>query len=110
MQFRNRRGTPVDPVPFLVVAALGFLVSFSYGPIYCMELGLAVLEALAVSAVAFLSITAFAYYRLVWVARPELRGELPAEYRLRALIYAALAVGALLCLLALPLFFRSSAP
>ena len=103
VELTNARGRPVDPVPFLVVAALAFLVSFSYGPIYLMELGLSLPAALGVSTGVFVSLSALAYYRLVWRVRPELRGEVPAERRLRAIVYAALVVAGLLGLLALPL-------
>lgn len=100
---RNARGEPVDPVPFLVIAALAFLVSFSYGPIYLMELGLSLPPALGVSTAVFVSLCALAYYRLVRQARPDLRGEVPAERRFRAIVYGALVVAALLGLLILPL-------
>ena len=103
MKLTNARGRPVDPVPFLVVAALAFLVSFSYGPIYCMELGLSLPAALGVSTGTFCVITAISYHRLVWTSYPELRGEVPAEQRLGGIIYAMLVVAALLGLLALPL-------
>jgi hypothetical protein len=103
VELTNARGRPVDPVPFLVVVALAFLVSFSYGPIYLMELGLSLPSALAVSTGVFLSLSGLAYYRLVWDTRSELRGEVPAERRLRAIVYAALVVVSLLGLLALPL-------
>jgi hypothetical protein len=103
VRLTNRHGTPVDPVPFLVVAALAFLVSFSYGPIYCMALGLSLPFALAVSTLVFCLAAGASYHRLVWTARPELRGEIPAEKRFRRLVYAALVGGALLALLALPL-------
>lgn len=103
MRLTNAWGQPVDPVPFLVVAALAFLVSFSYGPIYCMELGFSLPVALSLSAGVFSVTAAVAYHRLVRRARPDLRGEVPAEYRLRAIIYAALVIGALLGLLSIPL-------
>lgn len=45
---RNRHGTPVDPVPFLVVSALGFTLSFAFGPIYVMEFGASLPPALVV--------------------------------------------------------------
>ncbi|MFC7082051.1 hypothetical protein [Halorussus caseinilyticus] len=39
MRWGNRFGTPVDPVPFLVVAALGFLLCYTFGPSYLMAFG-----------------------------------------------------------------------
>ncbi|MFB6123782.1 MAG: hypothetical protein ABEJ78_10030 [Haloferacaceae archaeon] len=103
MKLRNRRGTAVDPVPFLVVAAMAFLVSFSYGPIYCHAVGLRGAAVLGVPAGAFLVACGVAYHRLVWTARPDLRGEVPAERRLARLFYAALAGILVLVGLTLPL-------
>jgi cytochrome b561 len=103
VKFRNRHGTPVDPVPFLVVSVLAFLVSFSYGPGYCMALGLSLSWGLAVSALSFCFVTGLSYHRLVWTARPERRGEIPTDQRLRRLLYAVVAVALLLALLAIPL-------
>jgi hypothetical protein len=103
VKLTNRHGTPVDPVPFLVIASLAFLVSFSYGPIYCMALGLSLPAALAVSGLAFSFATGAAYHRLVRTARPELAGEIPAEQRLRRLFYATIVAIALLALLLVPL-------
>ena len=103
MKLTNRHGTPADPVPFLVCAALSFLVSFSDGPVYCMALGLSLPAALAVSAVAFSLATGAAYHRLVFTTRPEWAGEIPAHERLRRLSYAAIVGIALLALLSLPL-------
>lgn len=102
MKLTNRHGTPVDPVPFFVVASLAFLVSFSYGPFYCMALGLSLSLGFAVSGLVFLLAASASYYRLVWTARPELRGEIPADQRLRRLVYAILVGIALLALLSLP--------
>ena len=39
MRLRNRDGSPVDPVPFLVLAAMAFAVAYSFGPIYFDALG-----------------------------------------------------------------------
>lgn len=102
MKLTNRDGTPVDPVPFFVVASLAFLVSFSYGPFYCMALGLSLSWGFVVSGVVFLLVAGASYYRLVWTARPELRGEISAEKRLWRLCYAILVGIALLVLLLLP--------
>ncbi|WP_348613460.1 hypothetical protein [Halobaculum rarum] len=104
MRLRNREGDPVDPVPFLVVAGMGFMIVFSAGPIYLMALfGVDVATALAGSAAAFLPVAIVAYHQLVRSARPDLRGELPASWRFRRLWYAAIAFGLLLVLLTLPL-------
>jgi len=43
----NSDGVAVDPVPFLVVSCLGFVVSFTVGPLYVMELGASLLVGLA---------------------------------------------------------------
>jgi hypothetical protein len=104
MQLTNRHGTPVDPVPFLVVSSLGLLVSFSYGPIYLLALGCSLPVALVVSGVLFVCVTGAAYHQMVLTARPGLRGEIPPERRLRRLVYAAVVGLALVVLLSLPFF------
>ena len=103
MKLRTANGTPVDPVPFLVVAGLTLLVGLTFGPSYCMALGLRLSAGVCVSAVACLGTIAVAYHRMVWTARPELRGEIPAAQRFLRLIYAAVIGGLLVVLLALPL-------
>ncbi|MFC6786872.1 hypothetical protein ACFQFH_13590 [Halobaculum halobium] len=104
MRLRNREGDPVDPVPFLVVAGMAFMIVFSAGPIYLMALfGVDLSLALGGSAAAFVPTAALAYHRLVRSVRPDLREELPASWRFRRLWYAAVAFGLLLVLLTLPL-------
>jgi hypothetical protein len=109
MRLRNRNGTAVDGVPFLVVCAMAFLVTFSFGPLYGSALGLSIPTAVVGSAVAFVVAVCGAYYRLIWQARPGLDGEIPADQRLIRLFYAAIALGLLLVLLALPLVYQSVA-
>lgn len=94
--FRNRRGREVDPVPFLVATALAFLGTFSFLPVYCLTLGLSAPATAVVSVGAFLGLAGASYHRLVWTARPELRGEIPAERRLLRLFYVALSVTGIL--------------
>lgn len=106
MEFRNAQGRPVDPVPFLVVSLLGFTVSFSYGPGYFMAFGLSLVASLLGSTAAFIAILGFAYRRYVWNHRPELRGEVSVDGRLRRLFYGTLIVVGLLVLLAMPLLLR----
>lgn len=106
MKVHNRHGTPVDPVPFLVVSLLGFTVSYSYGPGYLLSFGFGIAEALVVSTAVFLAITAASYHRYVWTARPDLRDEFPPDVRFRRLYYAVLIGLGLLALLALPLLVR----
>ena len=103
MRPENRVGTPVDPVPFIVVAAFGFLFCYSYGPIYLMEFGAELGGALGYSTMVFLGVLGVAYYRLVWTAQPDLRSEIPAGLRLRRLLLAGLAVAGVFVLLSLPL-------
>ena len=103
MQLRSANGTPVDPVPFLVVAALALLVSLSFGPSYCMALGLPLSSSICLSVLGFFAAAAVAYHRMVWTARPDLRGEVPAAQRFLRLIYATVICGLLVVLFALPL-------
>jgi hypothetical protein len=100
---QNRNGTPVDPVPFLVVSVLGFTVSFSFGPIYVMEFGASLPVALAVAAAVTVAIAAVSYHRYVWTERPSLRGEVPAAARFQRLLYGVMAGFLLVAALALPL-------
>ncbi|WP_158058580.1 hypothetical protein [Halorussus halophilus] len=106
MRLRNRSGTPVDPVPFLVVEALVFLLCYSCGPIYLLTFGVELPGALAVTTVVFLGATAGAYHTFVWTVKPELKGEVPATLRLRKIILAVLVVGGIVTLLSLPLLGR----
>ena len=108
MRLRNRYGSDVDGVPFLVVSAMAFLVTFSFGPLYGSALGLPLPTSIAGCAVVFGATVCGAYYRLIWQARPELEGEVPASQRLVRLLYVAIALGLLLVLLALPLVYRSA--
>jgi len=98
----NRTGTPVDPVPFIVVAGLSFLLCYSYGPLYLMELGAELSGALGYSTMTFLALVGLAYYRFVWTARPDLRGEVPAHFRIHRLVLGGVAVVGVLVLLLLP--------
>lgn len=106
MELPNREGTPVDPVPFLVVVGIALAFCYSFGPGYFMALGLSLPWALAISTVAFLAATGGAYYRLVWTARPAYREEVPVEYRFRRLYLAILIGIAVLLLLLLPVLAR----
>jgi hypothetical protein len=96
MALRNREGRPVDPVPFLVVAAIVFAVCYSFGPMYFVAFGVGLPWAIAGSSAAFLAGTGVAYHRLVRTAYPEVRGEVSAGSRLgRMLLIGVLAVAGL---------------
>jgi len=100
---QNRHGSPVDPVPFLVVSVLGFAVSFSFGPAYAMQFGASLPTALGVAAAATALIAVVAYHRYVWTERPDLRGEVPAADRFQRLLYGVVAGFLVVAALALPL-------
>jgi hypothetical protein len=100
---KNKHGTPVDPVPFLVVALLGVTVAYSYGPIYLTELGFGLVQALGISTAVAAAVTVAAYHRYVWTARPDLRPEVPVDSRIRRLVYGVLLGIAVIALLSLPL-------
>jgi hypothetical protein len=104
--FRNREGTRVDPVPFLVATGLSFAGSLSFVPVYCLSLGFRIHVAVGAGVVVFLGLAAAAYHRMVWHARPELRAEIPPEKRLLDLFYLALVVTAVLAGLTLLLLSR----
>lgn len=103
MKFANRHGTPVDPVPFFVVATTAFLVSYVYLPAYFLSLGASLRVAVGGATLAFMASAMAAYYHCCWTARPELRGEVPAEIRLHRIAYAVLLGFCLIVLFALPL-------
>lgn len=103
MRPENRLGTPVDPVPFVVVTAMGFLFCYSFGPVYLMEFGAGLGGGIGYSTMVFLAFAWVAYYRLVWTAQPDLRGEVPAHLRLRRLVLGGLVAAGVLALLSLPL-------
>ena len=102
--FRNRHGTAVDPVPFLVVAAMAFLMCFSVGPIYGLSFGLTLELALAASATCWLVGVAASYHRLVWTVRPELAAHAPPSARLERIGVGVLVFVLFLLLLSLPFF------
>lgn len=103
MRPRNTEGTPVDPVPFLVAAALIFAVSYSFGPMYFVAFGVALPVAVVLSTGVFLAGTGLAYRSLVVNARPEMRSEISTYGRLRRILVITFLVVAALTLAALAL-------
>ncbi|QUO48058.1 hypothetical protein [Halorubrum ruber] len=100
---RNRRGDPIDPIPFLVTTGLAFTVVFSFGPIYGLAYGLSLRSALALSGAAFAGATALAYRQLVRSAPALDAGPLPPGPRVERLFYGAVGLGVVLVALTLPL-------
>lgn len=100
---RNRRGDPVDPVPFLVSVGLAFMLAFSLGPIYGLSYGLSLPWSLAASSLVFAALTAVAYAQLVRSAPPADAESLPPGPRMERLLYVALAFGVVLVGLTVPL-------
>lgn len=85
---RNRDGTPIDPVPFAVVALLGAMIAIAWGPLYLKAHGVAERPAVAASVVLAGLTVCVAYYRYVWTANPTVLEEIPAVVRYRRLLYA----------------------
>jgi hypothetical protein len=106
MDLQNRDGDAVDPVPFLVVTLLAFLLIYAFGPLYLQAFGVTVDQGLAVCTAIFLPMAAAAYYQFIWTHSPERQGIVPAGVRFGRLWYAILILVALFVLLALPFFFR----
>ncbi|WP_126661946.1 hypothetical protein [Haloterrigena salifodinae] len=106
MRLRNRHGSRVDPVPFVVVVGLTFMVLLSFGPLYGQALGLSLEAAIAVSVALFAVATVAAYHRQIWTARPELRGHVSAAVRAERLFYLIPILAALIVALAVPLVAR----
>lgn len=88
MRLRNRDGTPIDPVPFFVVALLGVLVAISWGPLYLKSHGIGEPAAVATSIGLAAVTVGTSYHRYVWTADPTVREVVPAAVRFRKLVYA----------------------
>lgn len=88
MKLPNRDGTPVDPVPFLVVALLGVVIALSWGPVYLLEFSVALRIAVTASIVLAAASVIVAYYWFVWTNNPTVREEVPAHVRFRKFLYA----------------------
>lgn len=100
---KNREGTDVDPMPWVVVASLGFMLLFSLGPIYLRAYGLTIGPALGVCVLLFGVVVVLSYWRYVYTARPDLRAEVDPEVRLERLFYAVIAGVLLLAAISMPL-------
>lgn len=88
MDLSNRNGTPVDPVPFVVVSLLAVTAAITWGPVYLLGLGADRTVAVSVSAALAVVSVPVSYYRLVWTANPTVREEVPAQVRFRKLFWA----------------------
>lgn len=106
MNVRNKHGEAVDPVPFLVVAGVAFLVLYSFLPLYLMAFGVSVAGGLAAATAVWVWVALGAFHRFVWAYAPARREHVPAGWRFRRLVWGILAGVALLVLLALPLAAR----
>lgn len=93
---RNSEGTPVDPVPFLVVSLLAIPLLIGWGPVYLLEWGIPLGPAVSISVICSVAVVVGAYHRYVLTVRPEHREEVPAALRLRRLLYGITAGIALL--------------
>lgn len=103
MLWRNSNGEVVDPAPFVVSSLLAVMFIYSFGPVYAMEYGLDLPMGLAVSTVLTVGTIVIAYHRLIWMARPEIRAEVPPHIRLQRLFYGIIAGIILLSALTYPI-------
>ncbi|QAU13242.1 hypothetical protein EKH57_11185 [Halorubrum sp. BOL3-1] len=103
-RLRNRRGDPVDPVPFVVCVCLAFMFTMSVGPLYGLAYGLSLAWSIALSTLGFCALALVAYRQLVRSAPPIDAGPLPVEPRFVRLAYVAIGLGVALVGLTLPLF------
>ena len=99
---QNREGTPVDPVPAIVVIVTTFLVLFAWGPIYFLALGVSLSFGFVVLIAVFVVLAGATYHQLIWTADPARRNEVPVTYRIDRLRYSVAILIALVVLLALP--------
>lgn len=93
----NSEGTPVDPVPFVVVTLLAVPILIGWAPLYLLEWGVPPGPSVSISVILCVGTGCVAYYRYVLMARPRLRREVPIEYRVRRLLYG-IAIGVLILL------------
>lgn len=97
MDLTNREGTPIDPVPFLVVALLAAMLLVGWGPLYLRAHGFGLTVSVAVSVVLTVLAWLVLYYRFVWTANPLIRQEVPAATRYLRLLYG-IAAGVIILL------------
>ncbi|MGM0606632.1 MAG: hypothetical protein ACQETB_13305 [Halobacteriota archaeon] len=102
MKLPNRGGETIDPVPFLVVASLTILVTFSFGPIYGLTVGLSLRTSLVGSGAIATLVIGVAYYRMVWTMTSAYREAMTAEARYVRLVYLIIALFGVMALLSLP--------
>ena len=95
MKLTNREGTPVDPVPFLVIALLSATAAIAWGPVYLLGFDVALTRAVAASVGLAVACVIVTYHRFVWVASPTRRREVPLYVQFRKFLYA-IAIGVLL--------------
>lgn len=88
--FSDREGEPVDPAPFLVVAATGLLVSLSFLPAVVLRLGGSAGSGVAIALCVAGAFSVAAYRRMVWGSNAAARTELPPEDRLRTIVYGVI--------------------
>lgn len=103
MQFSNRHGTPVDPVPFVVVSGLACMLSLSFGPLYGQAFGLSLPLSILASVALSAAVTVASYYWQVWDSYPL--EDTSVEIRFERLLYAAIALGVIIVALTLPILF-----
>lgn len=90
MRLRNSDGTPIDPVPFLVVALLGVMIALAWGPLYLQSHGVGLPSAVTASVGLAAATVGTSYHRYVWTADPTIRETVPAAVRFRKLLYGIL--------------------
>lgn len=95
MRLKNRDGTPIDPVPFLVVALLAAMILIGWGPLYLKAHGISQTPAVLVSVASTVLTSAVFYYRFVWSANPMIKKEVPAATRYLRFLYG-IVIGILL--------------
>lgn len=102
MRLRNREGTEIDPIPFLVTGSVAFLLLFAFAPGCLLSLGMAIENALGLTSVAFSATLVAAYHQLVYDVNPTRMEEIPGPVRFRRLVYVVLIATAVMVLLLIP--------
>lgn len=94
---RNEDGDAVDPVPWLVVTGIAFLLCYAYLPLVMLEFSFGMDVIMLVATVLFVAAAVVAFREQILRARPDLAGEVPADVRIRRLVLA-MVIGAVVFL------------
>lgn len=94
---RNENGDAVDPVPWLVVTGIAFLLCYAYLPLVMLEFSFGLDVIMLVVTVLFVGTALVSFREQILRARPDMAGEVPSDVRIRRLVLAMI-IGAVVFL------------